>query len=84
MLDNDHEMTSKAVFFWNQKTHMKLHFFQSGKRIQHASIESFNGRLPYSYPSLYSSRDLADAPRIVDDRRDHYDTTRPHSSLGYP
>jgi putative transposase len=43
VLDNGPEMTSKAMFFWNQSNHVKLCFIQPGKPSQSAFIESFNG-----------------------------------------
>ena len=34
--DNGSEMTSKAIFFWSQKTGTRLHFIQPGKPTQNA------------------------------------------------
>ena len=83
VMDNGPEMTSKAMFFWSQKARVKLHFIQPGKPTQNAFVESFNGRFRDGCLNQQWFRDLADARRIIDDWREHYNTTRPHSSLGY-
>ncbi len=43
VMDNGPELTSKAMFFWSQRTGVKLHFIQPGKPTQNAVVESFNG-----------------------------------------
>jgi len=83
VLDNGPEMTSKAMFFWSQEARVKLHFIQPGKPTQNAIVESFNGRFRDGCLNQQWFRDLADARRIIDDWREHYNMTRPHSSLGY-
>lgn len=83
VMDNGPEMTSKAMFFWSQKSGVKLHFIQPGKPTQNAFIESFNGKFRDSCLNLQWFRDLNDAKRIITKWRDHYNTERPHSSLGY-
>ena len=42
--DNGPELTSKAMFFWSQRTGVKLQFIQPGKPTQNAFVESFNRR----------------------------------------
>ena len=42
--DNGPELTCKALFFWSQRTRVKLHFIQPGKPTQNAFVESFNGK----------------------------------------
>jgi putative transposase len=42
--DNGLALTSKAMFFWSQRTGTCLHFIQPGKPTQNAFVESFNGR----------------------------------------
>ena len=83
VLDNGPEMTSKAMFFWSQQSGVKLHFIQPGKPTQNAFVESFNGRFRDGCLNQHWFRDLDDARRIIDAWRGHYNTTRPHSSLGY-
>jgi len=83
VLDNGPEMTSKAMFFWSRQHGVKLHFIQPGKPTQNAFIESFNGRFRDGCLNQHWFRDLADARQIVATWRNHYNTVRPHSSLGY-
>lgn len=83
VLDNGPEMTSKAMFFWSQESNVRLHFIQPGKPTQNAFVESFNGRFRDGCLNQQWFRDLDDARRIVDDWREHYNTERPHSALGY-
>ena len=42
--DNGTEFTSKAMFFWQQDTGVKLGFIQPGKPTQNAFVESLNGK----------------------------------------
>ena len=83
MFDNGPEMTGKAMFFWSQETRVKLHFIQPGKPTQNAFVDSFNGRFRDGCLNQQWFHDLADARRIIDEWREHYSMTRPHSSLGY-
>ena len=83
VLDNGPEMTSKAMFLWIQEARVKLHFIQPGKQTQNAFVESFNGRFRDGCLNQQWLRDLVDGRRIIDDWREHYNMTRPHSSLGY-
>jgi putative transposase len=83
ILDNGPEMTSKAMFFWSQKTGVKLNFIQQGKPTQNAFIESFNGRFRDGCLNQHWFRDLADAQHTISAWRIHYNQVRPHSSLGY-
>ena len=83
VVDNGPEMTSKAMFFFSRQHDMKLHFIQPGKPTQNAFIESFNGRFRDGCLNQHWFRDLADARQLIASWRDHYNTVRPHSSLGY-
>ena len=83
VLDNGPEMTSKAMFFWSRQHGVKLYFIQPGKPTQNAFIESFNGRFRDGCLNQQWFSDLGDARQIIATWRDHYNTVRPHSSLGY-
>jgi putative transposase len=82
-LDNGPQMTSKAMFFWSQKSRVKLHFMQPGKPIHNAFVESFNGRFRDGCLNQHWFNDLTDARRTISHWRVHYNQVRPHSSLGY-
>ena len=80
--DNGPEFTSKAMFFWSEETHVKLHFIQPGKPTQNAFVESFNGKFREYCLNLHWFASLSDAQSIIKDWRHHYNHVRPHRSLG--
>ena len=61
VMDNGPELTSKAMFFWSQKTGIKLHFIQPGKPTQNALVESFNARLRDGCLNQHWFRSLGEA-----------------------
>jgi putative transposase len=81
--DNGTEMTSKSMFFWSREKGVQLNFIQPGKPTQNAFVESFNGKFRDSCLNQHWFRSLAEARRIIDEWRTHYNQVRPHSSLGY-
>ena len=81
--DNGTEFTSKAMFFWQQASGVKLAFIQPGKPTQNAFVESLNGRFRAECLNQHWFRDLEEARKIIDDWRYHYNHQRPHSTLGY-
>ena len=83
VLDNGPELTSKAIFFWSQRTGIKLNFIQPGKPPQNAFVESFNGRFRDGCLNQHWFQSLAAARQIINAWQHHYNHDRPHSSLGY-
>ena len=81
--DNGSEFTSNAILAWADKARIEWHYIAPGKPTQNAFIESFNGRLRDELlnETLFSSLHLAQA-MLVRWRAD-YNTTRPHSALGW-
>lgn len=79
--DNGTEFTSKAMFKWQEKSKVKLHFIQPGKPTQNAYIESFNGKLREACLNQLWFTSLAEARREIEAWRVHYNEERPHSSL---
>jgi putative transposase len=80
--DNGPEFTSKAMFLWSQRTGVKLHFIQPGKPTQNAFVESYNGKFRDACLNEHWFVTIADARRQIETWRIHYNTVRPHSSLG--
>jgi putative transposase len=80
--DNGPEFTSKAMFLWSQSTGVKLHFIQPGKPTQNAFVESYNGKFRDACLNEHWFVTIADARRTIETWRIHYNTVRPHSSLG--
>jgi len=81
--DNGPEFTSKAMLAWSQPAGVKLYFIDPGRPVQNAFIESFNGKLRDECLNQYWFVSLEEAERIIKSWRMDYNTTRPHSSLGY-
>ncbi|MEM8755795.1 MAG: transposase, partial [Pseudomonadota bacterium] len=51
--------------------------------VQNAFVESFNGKFRDECLNLHWFRSLRHAREKIDRWRDHYNTERPHSALGY-
>lgn len=81
--DNGTEFTSKAMFFWQKSSGVRLAFIQPGKPTQNAFVESLNGRFRAECLNQHWFRDLEEATRIINEWRYHYNHQRPHSTLGY-
>jgi len=81
--DNGTEFTSKAMFFWQKESAVKLAFIQPGKPTQNAFVESLNGRFRRECLDQHWFRSLDEATQIIDAWRDHYNNERPHSTLNY-
>ena len=80
--DNGPEFTSKVMFHWAQEHGVRLCFIEPGKPTQNAFVESFNGKFRENCLDQHWFRDLAEARREIESWREHYNTVRPHSSLG--
>ena len=55
----------------------------TGKPVQNAVMESFNGRFRDECLNSHWFASLEDARRTIEDWRIDYNQERPHSSLGY-
>ncbi len=82
-VDNGPEFISRAVDQWAYAHGVALHFIEPGKPVQHAFIESFNGKFRDECLNQNWFVSLEDARRIIEAWRMDYNTVRPHSSLGY-
>jgi len=80
--DNGTEMTSHAVLKWCQKTGVGSHYIASGKPMQNALVDAFNGRLRGECLNEHIFGNLAEARQIIETWRIDYNTQRPHTSLG--
>lgn len=83
VMDNGPEFTSRAMLVWSKPAGVKLHFIDPGRPVQNAFIESFNGKLRDECLNQHWFVSLEEARRIIKLWRIDYNTTRPHSSLGY-
>ena len=83
ILDNGPEMIGKVLDQWAWRNGVRLHFIDPGKPTQNAFIESFNGRFRDECLNENWFLDLADARQIIEAWRIDYNSSRPHSALGY-
>lgn len=81
--DNGPEFTSKAMFLWSLRTGVQLRFIQPGKPMQNGYGESFNGKFRDECLNENWFTSLAEARRLIEGWRRHYNEERPHSGLSY-
>lgn len=81
--DNGGEFRAKAVQEWLSKIGAKTLYIEPGSPWENGYNESFNGRLQDEClkPELFNH--LIEAKIIIENWRCHYNTVRPHTSLGY-
>jgi transposase InsO family protein len=81
--DNGPEIIAKAMRDWIAAVGAKTAFIEPGSLWENGCSESFNSKLCDALLNgeiLYS---LGEAKVIIEAWRRHYNTERPHSSLGY-
>jgi len=81
--DNGPEFTSRAVRKWLQGLGVATLFIEPGSPWENGYIESFNGKLRDELLNGEIFTTLLEAKVLREDWRRHYNTVRPHSSLGY-
>ena len=81
--DNGPEMTSKRVRNWLQQIGTQTLFIEPGSPWENGYNESFNGKLRDELLNGEIFYSLKEAQIIIEQWRIHYNTKRPHSSLGY-
>jgi len=81
--DNGPEMTGKVVRSWLAQVGAKTLYIEPGSPWKNGYCESFNGKLRDELLNgeiFYSPKE---AQIVIEKWRKHYNTVRPHSSLGY-
>ena len=81
--DNGPEFTAKAVRAWLAEVGVKTLFIEPGSPWENGYVESFNGKLRDELLNGEIFYTLREAKVLVERSRVHYNTRRPHSSLGY-
>ena len=81
--DNGTELTSTAVLSWADERGVAWEYIQPGKPVQNAFAESFIGRLRDELLNETLFRSIAHARLVLEGWRQDYNTTRPHSRLGW-
>lgn len=81
--DNGPEMTAKAVRSWLAGVGAKNLYIEPGSPWENGYCESFNGKLREELLNGEIFCSLKEAKVLIEQWRHHYNTVRPHSSLGY-
>jgi transposase InsO family protein len=81
--DNGPEFIAKAVQDWISAVGAKTAYITPGSPWENSFIESFNARLRDELLDGEIFYSLAEAKIVIESWRRHYNTVRPHGSLGY-
>ena len=81
--NNGPEFVSRALLEWIVDQGIETALIDPGKPWQNGTTESFNGKLRDECLNMEWFRNRTEARLVIEDWREHYNTVRPHSSLGY-
>jgi len=81
--DNGPEFVAVAVKGWISGVGAKTAFIEPGSPWENGYVESFNGKLRDELLNMEVFNTLLEARVLIEQWRVHYNTVRPHSSLGY-
>ena len=81
--DNGLEFTANVVRNWLNRVGVKTLFIEPGSPWENGYVESFNGKLSDELLNREIFYTLKEAKILIERWRVHYNTIRPHSSLGY-
>ena len=81
--DNGSEFTALAVREWLEKMKVQTLYITPGSPWENGYNESFNGKLRDELLNGEIFYTLKEAQILIKHWRQHYNTIRPHSSLGY-
>jgi putative transposase len=81
--DNGAEFTANAVRDWLGRIGVKTLYIEPGSPWENGYCESFNGKLRDELLNGEIFYTLREAQILIGRWREHYNTIRPHSSIGY-
>lgn len=81
--DNGSEFTAKAVRDWLTRLGVQTLFIEPGSPWENGYMESFIGKMRDELLNREIFYTLSEARVLIESWRQHYNTIRPHSSLGY-
>jgi putative transposase len=81
--DNGAEFTAHAIREWLRRLDVQTLFIEPGSPWENGYNESFNGKLRDELLNGEIFYTLKEAQILIEQWRLHYNTIRPHSSLGY-
>jgi putative transposase len=82
-MDNGPELTAHAIRDWCRTTGAGTAYIEPGSPWENPFVESFAGRVRDEVLGVEAFATLLEARVVVEDWRIEYNTTRPHSSLGW-
>ena len=80
--DNGPEFIAKKLLAWFKTLEIKPLFIEPGSPWENGYCESFNGKMRYELLNGEIFYTLTEAKVVIERWRRHYNTKRPHSSLG--
>jgi transposase InsO family protein len=80
--DNGPEFIAKRLVKWLEGLEVGPLFIQPGSPWENGYVESFNGKMRYEFLNGEIFYSLFEAKVLIERWRRHYNTVRPHSSLG--
>ena len=80
--DNGPEFIAKRLIGWLNKLEVKPLFIHPGSPWENGYCESFNGKMRYELLDGEIFYSLVEAQVLIERWRKHYNTVRPHMSLG--
>jgi len=80
--DNGPEFIAKRLIHWLEKLEVKPHFIYLGSPWENGYCESFNGKMRFEFLDGEIFYTLKEAQVLIEKWRQHYNTRRPHMSLG--
>lgn len=81
--DNGPEFTASRIKRWLKKLGVETLFIEPGSPWENGYVESFNGKLRDELLNGEIFYTMLEAQVLIERWRKHYNTKRPHSSLGY-
>lgn len=81
--DNGAEFTAGVVRAWLAKVGVRTLYIEPGSPWENGYVESFNGKLRDELLNGEIMYSVKEAKVLIESWRRHYNTVRPHSSLGY-
>lgn len=81
--DNGPEFIATRLRLWFEQLELKPLFIQPGSPWENGYVESFNGKLRDELLNGEIFYSMKEAQVMIEKWRRHYNTKRPHSSLGY-
>ena len=81
--DNGSEFIAKELQRWLADNQIKTIYIEPGSPWQNGFVESFHGRFRDECLNREQRWTLTEARVVIEDYREHYNRSRPHSKLGY-